>query len=479
MESLVPAASVRSDWTSRCLNLKDNRGINGDHGAPRLPSLLAAETSNPELNQGIYDLLARFSGKTPADYEKKGVELIPVARVPAGEQESDGSESLPVFVMHGDTFDSARIETGNCMGVVKLTDESSRVEIQLSIGSRFDKSDRQYFLTHLLGKVFGGSFVDLVDAGPDSYWKILLAILFRNRLIEDSRIGLFRQYRQVPHHDLRFRGKLDMAAFIRRDIPFVGRLSYETHDITLDNHLNHLVRHACNRLSGEWRKFLFGDKSLTDYYHELERETPTWQKRNSLDCMAKNQRPVKHPYFHSTYEPLRKLALRILRNEGITPYSETDEVEGVLFDGSWLWEEYLWTLLKPLGFEHPRNKAQTGAWKVLQQSFYPDYYLLKDGCPRIVLDAKYKSERIDQRDILHVSGYMHILEARIGGLIKPIRDSAHEEFSWDLVRDHKSSWHVLGLDIPENAANAREYFQAIRSSEQRLSNEINRLGGCI
>ncbi len=477
MESLVPVASSRSDWISLCLNLKDNRGINGDDTSNRLPDLFRTiEASNPEVTRGIYELLARFSGKTPADFEKKGVEVFPASRVYAGEPESDGSESLPVFVLHGDTFETARIETGNCMGVVKLKDDSRRLEIQLTIGSRFDDSDHQYFLTHMLVKVFGGSFVDLVDSGPDSYWKMLLAILFRNRLLEASRIGLFRQYRQVPHHDLRFRGKLDMAAFIRRDIPFVGHLSYVTHDITLDNPLNHLVRHACSRLTGEWPTFFFGDKSLTDYYHELERETPTWQKRNPLACMAKNQRPVKHPYFHSTYEPLRKLALRILRNEGITPYSETDEVEGILFDGAWLWEEYLYTLLKPLDFKHPRNKTRTGAWEVLDACFYPDFYLTQDARPKIVLDAKYKRDRNDQKDILQVSGYMHMLEAKVGGLIKPVEESTHKNFKWDLVLDHQSIWHVFGLDIPGSATNCHEFLRSIRSSEQRFSEEIERLG---
>ena len=477
MQSLVPLAGSRQGWTTGCLDLKDNRGINENNSAARLPDLLAASgaENDPEFCRGIYELLARYSGKTLTDFEQKGVSLFPASRAPDDEWESDGSESLPVFVLHGDTCENARIETGNCMGVVKLMDKSRRIEIQLSIGSRFDPSDRQYFLTHLLGKVFGGSFVDIVDSGPDSRWKMLLAILFRNRLLEASRIGLFRQYRQVPHHDLRFRGKLDMAAFIRRDIPFVGRLSYVNHEITLDNHLNHLVRHACSRLVGEWPALFFSDKPLADFYHELERDTPTWQKRNPLACMARNQRPVKHPYYHATYEPLRKLALRILRSEGITPYSETDEVEGILFDGAWLWEEYLWSLLAPLGYEHPKNKARTGSWRVLKQTFYPDFYLLKDGCPRVVLDAKYKGGQQDQRDVLQVSGYMHMLEARIGGLIKPIKESTRMQYKWDLVPDHQSSWHVLGLDIPGNAATCREFLRAIDFSEQRLVEQIKGL----
>ena len=37
-----------------------------------------------------------------------------------------------------------------------------------------------------------------------------------------------------------------------------------------------------------------------------------------------------------------------------------DEIYGVLFDGAWLWEEYLNTFLADIGFEHPRNKEAKG-----------------------------------------------------------------------------------------------------------------------
>ena len=37
---------------------------------------------------------------------------------------------------------------------------------------------------------------------------------------------------------------------------------------------------------------------------------------------------------------------------------DDDEIYGVLFDGAWLWEEYLNTFLADIGFEHPRNKQK-------------------------------------------------------------------------------------------------------------------------
>lgn len=70
-------------------------------------------------------------------------------------------------------------------------------------------------------------------------------------------------------------------------------------------------------------------------------------------------------------------------------YGETDEeICGILFDGAWLWEEYLNTILQKEGFKHPENKKHKGGIYLFEDHSgirYPDFY--KDG---IVLDAKYK-----------------------------------------------------------------------------------------
>lgn len=42
-------------------------------------------------------------------------------------------------------------------------------------------------------------------------------------------------------------------------------------------------------------------------------------------------------------------------------YGESDdEISGILFDGAWLWEEYVNTLLCHQGFLHPENRKKTG-----------------------------------------------------------------------------------------------------------------------
>ena len=75
--------------------------------------------------------------------------------------------------------------------------------------------------------------------------------------------------------------------------------------------------------------------------------------------IAKNLRPKIHLYY-SGYSSLTKLCLLILRNEQIKYGQDDSNIHGILFDGAWLWEEYLNTILSPCGIKHPRNKTGEG-----------------------------------------------------------------------------------------------------------------------
>jgi len=424
----------------------------------------------------IFNVLCRYSNKSLQDFIDLGIETFCAATISDQFCSQQRDSDQTVFSINGSAFESATIKTGNVMGVIRLHDKQRCLNIQLMIGSRFDNSKGQYFVNHLLGRVIGGSFVSEIHAGPDSYWEMLLAFLFKKHLQEVARVGLFRQYQHFSNNDLRFRGRLDINRHIRQNIPFLGRLAYNTNEISFDNPLNRLIRHAIKRVTDKWPNFFTGEKALIDLNHELERNTLSWQNRKVNDCIASNQRPVRHPYYQRSYEPIRRVSLRLLRGEGITPYSENDQVSGVLFDGSWLWEEYLWTLLRPIGYDHPDNKKKSGQWRILGEIFYPDFFLSQRNRPKVVLDAKYKRGWREQKDILQVAGYMQLLGANYGGLIKPSGQSSHESFTWDRVPDHNSVWHDVFLDVPTDMANSREFSQAIRKCEADLIKTVSQIG---
>jgi len=72
-----------------------------------------------------------------------------------------------------------------------------------------------------------------------------------------------------------------------------------------------------------------------------------------------NTKPKIHPYY-SEYRPLQKLCLQILRREKLSYGQSSERIYGILFDGAWLWEEYLNLTLAKAGFTHPENKTGKG-----------------------------------------------------------------------------------------------------------------------
>lgn len=90
----------------------------------------------------------------------------------------------------------------------------------------------------------------------------------------------------------------------------------------------------------------------------------------------------------------------------------------MLFDVSYLWEEYLATILQKQGFKHPNNKKGNGRIylaKHNQLPRYPDFYREKD-C--FIIDAKYKRE-INRNDIHQMITYMYRLKGKNGTFIQP------------------------------------------------------------
>ena len=179
------------------------------------------------------------------------------------------------------------------------------------------------------------------------------------------------------------------------------------------------------------------------------------------------------------YRDLQQLCVHILRHESLKYGHEKDKVYGVLFDGAWLWEEYLNTILQGLGFQHPENKRQTGGFKMFRHQnedeqisrnsrvLFPDFY--KDN---FILDAKYKhlGDKVSREDLYQVVTYMYCRKANHGGYVYP--DEGANVYSKYQLEGYNGFIHLLPVAIPQEESNFNDFVTSICGSEKKLKEDI-------
>lgn len=370
------------------------------------------------------------------------------------------------------------ISTSNIMGFVGVNDT------QLTIGSRFDKEGADYFMHYMLQKVFAINLFDMKHSkSADPIFDFLL-YLFPYYLKKALAQGLFKKYQRFEHIDANVRGTINVNRHIRQNIPFRGTVAYTTREHSYDNEITQLVRHTIEYIrQKESGKFILSNDDEIRYcVSQIVMATPSYSCQKRIQIINQNLRPVRHPYF-SEYTTLQKICLQILRHETIKFGVEPDKVYGVLFDGAWLWEEYLWTILKNHGFKHPQNKNNEGGIRMFEtkkdeeyfdscyRRLYPDFYSEKD---KMILDAKYKrlDGKVGREDLYQVVTYMHCMKYDCGGYIYPA-DKVDMKNSIYNLAGHGGTIKVIPFNIPQGVKEWVSFRADIEKSEKNFSSEIS------
>lgn len=317
-------------------------------------------------------------------------------------------------------IDNERLITGNMMGFIGYRGT------QVSIRSRFAQDDsHDYFIHYMLQRVFAINLFDLkFGTDKESIFDFLI-FLFPSFLKKAMRNGIFKEYQTKEHCDANVRGRIDVSRHIRRNVPFMGKVAYITREYTTDNHLTQLIRHTIEYIAQHpfGGNILNNDEETKGAVSRIRQVTKTYSRGERHQIVNQNLHPVRHPYF-SECRNLQHLCLQILRHEEVKYGYDDNLFYGILFDGAWLWEEYLNTVLSDVGFLHPMNKTGVGGKQVFSdnighETVMPDFY--KAG---IVLDAKYKGysnwKDITREDRFQLLAYMHLYDADRSGFIVPV-----------------------------------------------------------
>lgn len=401
----------------------------------------------------------------------------------------DESGDLSILTLKDAKFEKGRCVsvkacTGNLMGFVGINDTS------VSIHSRFTHTkDRgivndqaqDFFLYYLLQKVFSINVFNLehTSSNDDKILDFLL-FLFPMMLKKALSQGLFREYQTRCYDDAKVKGTIDINRFIRHDIPFKGSVSYTTHERSSDNSMTQLIRHTVEYIKHHpfGLNILSKDIDTIDYVNQIIQATPTYNQRDRMRILNANRRPKVHPYY-AAYTDLQQLCIHILRHDTLKYGKEKDKIHGVLFDGAWLWEAYLNTILKNCGFRHPENKKRKGGLPMFEEAdidnevtaysktTYPDFY--KDN---FIVDAKYKhlNNGVGREDLYQVVTYMYCRKALNGGYVYPYEKDV--KYIKHQLKGYNGYIYLMPFHVPQTPDTYKLFIEKIKESEDCMSDFI-------
>lgn len=371
--------------------------------------------------------------------------------------------------------------TSNVMGFIGQKNE------QLIISSRFGSTNNDYFLMYLLKKVLQiPNFIDLNLQGNENEYGNFLEFVFPFVLSKALRKGLFKSYLNFQENDSNIKGAIDISRHIKKNTPFVGKIAYNQRKFTYDNQLMELIRHTIEVIEGGPN----GNLILSSIKENVQRiidATHNYRSSQRNKIILYNQKHLIHHAYYSEYRELQQLCLLILQNKIHSVQKQSSKMYGFLFDGAWLWEEYINLIISDF-FYHPGNKSHSGAQQLFTTNLgkagliYPDF-IGKNLKNRLIADTKYKRiENINGRDYLQILAYMLRFESKKGMFIYPLINgneilifnlNSGSSFENFVGQQEGVSVQKLGFQIPTEADSYLTFEAKMHDSETKLQNIIS------
>ncbi len=429
---------------------------------------------NSQQKEGTFSqikkLTCKIADKTLEQLEREGVFVFPEIIKNA----EDITKNQMILQSINDSYRS-----GNVMGFLGYGDE------RLIIETRFCGDGEDYFFQYLLHNVLDiPNIVDLEsDANQDNRLFNFLLFLFPYYLKTAMRKGLFKKYVRRRYNDGDIKGSIDVARHIEKNTPFIGNIAYSQRELSYDNSLMELVRHTIEFI----KRKPYGNKLLIKVKDEIKLvidATSGYEPCDRQKVIEQNKKnTLRHAYFRE-YLALQRLCILILRHQKHQIGTGVRQIYGILFDGAWLWEEYINLLVKDM-FYHPMNKGGTGAQRLFDGNvglIYPDF-ISRNNNMRIIADAKYKPiDNIGNRDYLQLLAYMFRFDAKAGYYLYPEAEGADDlklrmnrgsTYENNVVPRDDISLTKHGLQIPIDAQNYSEFTARMKVQEQKFKSVFN------
>ena len=440
----------------------------------------------------IPNLTKQIADKTIEQLKKEGVFVFP-----SHIRESDDiTDDQMILQSANESF-----RTSNVMGFLGMGRE------RLTIQSRFSNDEQDFFLQYMLERVLGfPNILELnTNVNHDHRLYNLLLFIFPYYLKTALRKGTFKTYIRYSYNDSNVKGTIDIAGHIKNNTPFTGNVAYSQREFSFDNHLMELIRHTIEFIKTKPYGYQLLRKVRDEVASIVEAtsEYAFHDRRKIVDTNKK--KPIRHAYYHE-FRALQNLCIMILQYEKHQVGPGVKHIHGILFDGSWLWEQYV-NMLVSDGFYHSKNKTGDGVQHLFtnmrgnkEGRIYPDF-ISKNVDPRAIADAKYKpATNIGNKDYLQVLAYMFRFDAKQGYYLYPENGESRNQYlylnlgsTYEPPVEDRNDIRITkcGLAIPDSADDYEVFKIEMRRREdsfkstlsitnprlaQSSSNELKRLG---
>lgn len=372
-------------------------------------------------------------------------------------------------------------KTMTCNIVGFLSDGNNEIHIHSRF---FETEDEDYFLDYMLQKVLHYNVtVNEIASSEETTYYDLLVYLFPYYLEEAMRKGLYKEYASHSYNDSNVRGQMDINRHFKENVPFVGKVAYNTREFSFDNKINQLIRHTIEKIEIT-KPFLLEESSVVQKNVKMIKEiTPSYSHYELEKVLYENiSNTIKHGFFEE-YTQLQTLCLKILTDERISYGASSQKVHGIIIDIAWLWEEYLNLLIKE-HFYHPQNKLGAMAHYYFQNGngkIYPDF-IGRDVTNRVIADAKYKPEKnIKSSDYSQILSYMFRFDSKLAYFLHPTKEESQKIFylmegvSMEQTPQKRNDIRVekIGMKIPR-ATSYSEFVELMEESEKSFLTKLKR-----
>ncbi len=394
---------------------------------------------------------------------------------------------------------------------IRRSKEENKVDITtFGYVGRFTYKKVEFDITYRFGNTVLDRMITLVNDfdvktleyeatnSKNSSDSLAMKILYMNFIFKLEKLSIFglpKSYERVEHHDSKLRGQIDISRFIKKDMPFVGKISSVSHEQRYVQEIVDVLFTALQiivkSMGSLVQSRLFQIKNLLDHH----------ANRKFVDGIT-----IENALYHksiqnalySDFKPLIEISSYIIRYENKLSYKANNIMNGLIFDVSLLWESYLYTLLK--------REFEKNGWVVMHEDhltvyegrFYergmkPDIIIKHEGQKKIlVFDAKSKSMTyagknkfgagdLDRGDFFQINTYMSYYEKRgykviAGGLLYPLGKKFDED------KCHSNKWFdntdtmfiVDGVEVLKTKS-----LKSIFCREKRFLERINKLIGVV